>query len=82
MDVEIELSLARWDHLARLDTSWMCWLELITSRVGRVAGWWCAQGLTSIWMRVGRPLPTTNQPGPTVFVDQAGDQARPGLGKR
>lgn len=28
LDVEIERSLARWDHLARLDTSWMCWLEL------------------------------------------------------
>lgn len=36
MDVEIERSLARWDHLARLDTSWMCWLELF---IIRVCGW-------------------------------------------
>lgn len=38
------------------------------------------QGLTSIWLRVDGDV--DNQPGPAFFVDQAGDQADPGPGKR
>lgn len=81
MDVEIERSLARWDHLARLDTSWMCWLELTTTLPPWFLAprwWWPGSDLD---LAAGRTAMSTNQPGPPVFVDRAGGQARPGLGK-
>lgn len=61
-------------------TIWLAWTPpgcagSSSSSSGCVGG----QGLTSIWVRVGRHV--DDQPGPTVLVDQAGDQARPGLGK-
>lgn len=76
MDVEIERSLARWDRLARLDTSWMCWLELITT----LPPWWWWPG-SDLDLAAGRTAMSTSQPGAPVFVDRAGDQARPGMGK-